>query len=112
MLHMVSPERLLLPWCVCVHAICVCMLCTCVSFSNPGGHDPSWRGLRPVELYDPLADSWTWGPMLPMALPFAGAGVPTKGQVYVIGGGASIRVWEVVQRQRCCLRCCLLVLHA
>jgi hypothetical protein len=53
----------------------------------PGGHDPSWRGLKAVELYDPVQDSWKLGPMLPSALPFAGAGVATKGQVYIIGGG-------------------------
>jgi hypothetical protein len=52
-----------------------------------GGHDPSWRGLKAVELYDPVQDCWRAGPMLPSALPFAGAGVPTRGQVYIIGGG-------------------------
>jgi len=40
-----------------------------------------------VEFYNPVEDSWRSGPMLPTALPFAGAGVPTRGQAYVIGGG-------------------------
>jgi hypothetical protein len=38
-----------------------------------GGHDLSWRGLKAVELYDPRSDSWSPGPTLPAALPFAGA---------------------------------------
>jgi hypothetical protein len=37
-----------------------------------GGHDLSWRGLKAVELYDPRSDSWSPGPTLPAALPFAG----------------------------------------
>jgi hypothetical protein len=65
----------------CLHRLR--MLCYC----SPGGHDPSWRALKAVELYDPVQDSWKLGPMLPSALPFAGAGVATKGQVYIIGGG-------------------------
>lgn len=46
-----------------------CMSCT----SSSGGHDLSWRGLKAVELYDPITDSWQPGPALPAALPFAGA---------------------------------------
>lgn len=64
--------------------------CLCAAALAPtpaGGHDPSWRGLKAVELYDPVQDCWRHGPMLPSALPFAGAGVPTRGQVYIIGGG-------------------------
>lgn len=39
---------------------------------SAGGLDLSWRGLKSVELYDPRSDSWSWGPPLPAALPFAG----------------------------------------
>lgn len=72
----------------CASCHMLCMLCRL----SPGGHDPSWRGLKAVELYDPVQDSWKLGPMLPSALPFAGAGVATKGQVYIIGGGERARL--------------------
>ncbi|WIA18794.1 hypothetical protein OEZ85_003478 [Tetradesmus obliquus] len=52
-----------------------------------GGHDLSWRGLKAVELYDPRSDSWSPGPTLPAALPFAGAGLLGRGELYVVGGG-------------------------
>ncbi len=44
---------------------------TCL-YVFPGGHDLGWRGLKAVELYDPRTDTWTPGPSLPVALPFAG----------------------------------------
>ncbi|KAF6256002.1 hypothetical protein COO60DRAFT_1702518 [Scenedesmus sp. NREL 46B-D3] len=52
-----------------------------------GGHDLSWLGLKAVELYDPRSDCWSQGPTLPAALPFAGAGLLGRGELYVVGGG-------------------------
>lgn len=79
----------------------------CVCF--PGGHDPSWRGLKAVELYDPVQDVWKSGPMLPSALPFAGAGVPTRGQVYIIGGGGCCSAELVVLVAFAATACMLVV---
>eukprot|EP00878_Enallax_costatus_P014242 GHUV01014897.1.p1 GENE.GHUV01014897.1~~GHUV01014897.1.p1 ORF type:complete len:549 (+),score=161.79 GHUV01014897.1:230-1876(+) len=52
-----------------------------------GGHDLSWRGLKSTEMYDPRTDTWTSGPTLPAALPFAGAGLLSRGELYIVGGG-------------------------
>ncbi|KAF8064617.1 Klhl12 [Scenedesmus sp. PABB004] len=52
-----------------------------------GGHNPSWRALKSVELYDPRADAWAPGPTLPAALPFAGAGLLGRSGLHVVGGG-------------------------
>lgn len=40
-----------------------------------GGHDDGWRPFRTTEVYDPIVDEWSPGPMAPAPLPFAAAAV-------------------------------------
>lgn len=47
--------------------------------------------------------------MLPSALPFAGAGVPTRGQVYIIGGGGCCSAELVVLVAFAATACMLVV---
>eukprot|EP00879_Flechtneria_rotunda_P007896 GHRR01008273.1.p1 GENE.GHRR01008273.1~~GHRR01008273.1.p1 ORF type:complete len:683 (+),score=193.75 GHRR01008273.1:294-2342(+) len=75
-----------------------------------GGHDLSWRGLKSVELYDPRTDTWSPGPSLPAALPFAAAGLLRRGELYAVGGSmystllarldANLECWHSCQGPR------------
>jgi hypothetical protein len=59
-----------------------------------------------VEVYCPLTDSWSAGPALPTALPFAGSGLLGKGELYVVGGGMYSTMLARLDRSGDCWHLC------
>lgn len=58
-----------------------------------GGHDPSNALLSSVEVYDPVANAWTAGTSLPVALSFHRAET-TGSRTFLIGSNKPVRIFD------------------